>query len=196
MEEPLNWQYGDSEEENEKKAPPPKPILVFADIECALSQDRVFTPNLICWSAEDKEDIHHTDSIPEFLDALEQLTEVEEDDRPRKVITFFYNLCGFHGNFILETLYDQGRTVEKPLTQGTKILDFETGDLVFKDSLDFFAMPLERFPATFHLTELHKGYFPHAWNHEENFAYNGPHPPIDAYDPDSLFLCKQYGSKA
>ena len=83
LEEPLNWQYGDSEEENEKKGPPPKPILVFADIECVLSQDRVFTPNLICWSAEDKEDIHHTDSIPEFLDALEELTEVEEDDRPR-----------------------------------------------------------------------------------------------------------------
>ena len=124
--------------------------------------------------------------MTDFLEALEDLTHVEDDERERKVITFFHNLRGFDGNFILETLYDQGRAVERPLTRGAKILYFETGDLVFKDSLNFFAMPLERFPATFHLTELHKGYFPHAFNRQENFHYVGEYPPMDAYDPDSF----------
>lgn len=124
--------------------------------------------------------------MTDFLKALEDLTPVEDDERERKVITFFHNFRGFDGNFILEILYDQGRAVERPLTQGAKILYFETGDLVFKDSLNFFAMPLERFPATFPLTELHKGYFPHAFNREENFNYVGEYPPMDAYDPDSF----------
>lgn len=140
----------DDNENNDKKGPPPKPLPVFADIECSLDADRVFTPNLICWSDEDEDEIHHTESMTDFLEVLEDLTHVEDDERERKVITFFHNLRGFDGNFILETLFDQGRAVERPLTQGAKILYFETGDLVFKDSLNFFAMPLERFPATFH----------------------------------------------
>lgn len=114
------------------------------------------------------------------------MTEVEDDERPRKVITFFHNLRGFDGNFILEALYDQGRAVEKPLTQGAKILYFEFGNLIFKDSLNFFAMLLERFPSTFNLTELHKGYFPQAFNREENWNYEGQYPPMSEYDPDSF----------
>jgi len=67
------------------------------------------------------------------LAALEELTEVEGDERERKVISFFHNMRGFDGNFILEKLYDQERAVEKPLMQGAKIMSFETGNLVFKD---------------------------------------------------------------
>ena len=59
---------------------------------------------------------------------------------------------GFDGNFILQALYEQGQAVERPLTMGANILYFESGDLIFKDSLNFFAMPLEKFPATFNLT--------------------------------------------
>ena len=64
--------------------------------------------------------------------------------------------------------------------------DRESDDLIFKDSLNFLAMPLERFPATFNLSELHKGYFPHAFNCEENFNYSGSYPPMSEYDPDSM----------
>ena len=82
--------------------PPPRPILVFADIECALSEDRVFVPNLICWSSEeDGDEENHLDTMEEFIEALKALTEVETDARGRKVITFFHNFRGFDGNFIL-----------------------------------------------------------------------------------------------
>ena len=101
-EEPLQWQCEDDDNENENSGPPPRPILVFADIECALSEDRVFVPNLICWSSEeDADQVHHSYSMEEFLEALQALTEVETDARGRKVITFFHNLRGFDGNFIL-----------------------------------------------------------------------------------------------
>ena len=42
--------------------------------------------------------------MTDFLEAFEDLTHVEDDERERKVITFFHNLPGFHGNFILETI--------------------------------------------------------------------------------------------
>lgn len=59
---------------------------------CGLDAHRVFTPNLICWSAEDEDEIHHTESTTDFLEALEDLTHVADDERERKVITFFHNL--------------------------------------------------------------------------------------------------------
>ena len=141
-------------------------------------------PHLLVHPEDDQ--IHHADTIEEFLHALEDLTEVEGDERPRKVITFFHNMRGFDGNFVLEALYDQGRAVEKPLTQGAKILYFESGNLIFKDSMNFFAMALENFPATFNLRELHKGFFPHAFNREENFEYSGEYPPKEDYHPDEM----------
>ena len=93
---------------------------------------------------------------------------------------------GFDGNFILEALYKQGRAVEKPLTQGAKILYFEPGNLIFKNSMNFFAMALDKFPSTFHLQELHKGFFPQAFNQECNFNYSGKYPPIADYNPDDM----------
>ena len=100
----------DSDEEY-KKNPPPRPLAVFTDIECYQDEDRVFYPNLICWSSAKEGEIQHSESIEDFLNALEELTEVEGDERERKVVTFFHNMNGFDGNFILEKLYDQGCAV-------------------------------------------------------------------------------------
>ena len=106
--------------------------------------------------------------------------------KDREVITFFHNMRGFEGNFILEALYDQGRTAERPLTQGAKILYFESGNLIFKDSMNFLAMALDKFPSTFHLQELHKGFFPHAFNLECHFEYSGPYLSVENYNPDDM----------
>ena len=112
LDDPMNFNDDDDNDED-KRGPPPPPVLNFADIECAISEDRLFQPNLICWSGEEDE-IHHARTTEEFLEACEAVTEVEDDERPRKVITFFHNLRGFDGNFILEALYHQGRAVKRP----------------------------------------------------------------------------------
>ena len=99
--------FNEEEDENEDKwGPPPHPLLNVADIECLTTEDRVFVPNPICQSTEEEDDIHHADTIGECLEAYEDLTEVEGDERPPKVITFFHNMRGFDSNFILESLYD------------------------------------------------------------------------------------------
>ena len=93
---------------------------------------------------------------------------------------------GFDGAFIQDALYKQGCSLEKILNQGAKMLSFECGNLVFKDSLNFFNMPLEKLPATFNLRELHKGYFPYTWIRPQYYSYCGPYPPADAYEPDLM----------
>ena len=52
--------------------------------------------------------------------------------------------------------------------------------------MNFFAMALDKFPSTFHLQELHKGFFPQALNQECNFNYSGKYPPIADYNPDDM----------
>ena len=64
------------------------------------------------------------------------------------------------------------------------MMSFESGNLVFRDSLNFFNMPLEKLPATFNLRELHKEYFPYMWIRSDYYSYRGGYPPAEAYEPD------------
>lgn len=101
--------------------------------------------------------------------------------------SWWHIICkGFDGMFIQDAWYDQGCSLDKILSQGAKMLSFECGNLVFRDSLNFFNMPLEKLPATFNLLELNKGYFPYTWIRPEYYSYRGPYPPADAYNPDRM----------
>lgn len=97
-----------------REGPHPAPVLNFADIECAISEDRLFQPNLTCQSSplrssEEDEKIHHERTTEEFLEACEALM-----NDPEKSSPFSITSRDFDGNFILEALYDQGRAVERP----------------------------------------------------------------------------------
>ena len=76
--------------------------------------------------------------------------------------------------------------MEKPLAEGAEMLYFESGKLLFKDSMNFVNMGLDKFPATFHLCEMHKGFFPHKFNTPENFQCQGAYLPVDMYCPDDM----------
>ena len=54
-----------------REGPHPPPVLNFADIESAISEDRIFQPNITCWSSEEDEKIHHKRTTEEFLEACE-----------------------------------------------------------------------------------------------------------------------------
>lgn len=43
LEYPMNFQF-EADDDNHERGPPPLPVLCFADIEFALSEDRVFSP--------------------------------------------------------------------------------------------------------------------------------------------------------
>ena len=169
--------------------PPPK--LMYADIECMLTEERGFVPNLLCYRGEWQTDIITikgdgcVDTFNHLQDYSHPATEAIEE---QPLIILFHNLKGFDGIFILHALYKAMRTVEEQLTIGAKVLSFKSGPLVFKDSLCFLPMPLSNFPATFGLTEMKKGFFPHAFNIDkpEHQNYRGPIPDLSYYDPDGM----------
>ena len=102
----------------------------------------------------------------------------------RKVFVFAHNMRGFDSSFILHLLYDKGYQVEKILSMSAKFLSFQCGNLIFRVSLNFFNMPLERLPATFNLQEAHKGFFPYSYM--SNLSYVGPYPPAAEYHPERM----------
>ena len=105
----------------------------------------------------------------------------------RKCIVVAHNFQGYDGYFIQNYLNKNGVKYEVIL-RGAKILSMTVPmfNIKFIDSLNFIPMPLAKFPQTFGMTELCKGYFPHHFNKEENQNYVGPVPPVDDYSPDTM----------
>ena len=124
------------------------------------------------------------DCALQFLQDLDDLTEVPERDDERKILVVFHNLKGFDGMFILHELYQQQREVANQLTVGAKVLKST-------DSLCFLPMPLASFPSTFNLTELKKGFFPHLFNTPDYQQYVGRIPDLEFYDPDGMMAKKK-----
>ena len=179
---------------DKSKQPPLPPLFVYADYEAMQNAEGEFIPNLLCYSTEEEDEVHVVEGenlTLQFLNALDDLTEVPNDDRERPIIVVFHNLKGFDGLFIIRELYDQQRPVEGQLTVGAKILSFTSGPLRFIDSLCFLPFPLAAFPATFNLTELKKGFFPHLFNTPQNQTYVGRIPDLEYYDPEGCMAKKK-----
>ena len=186
FEPPPPQQRNANGETTANEVPPPK--LMYADIECMLTEERGFIPNLLCYRGEWQSSITTIQGegcVDTFLNHLDDYAHPADDNtiEEQPLIILFHNLKGFDGIFILNSLYKAMRTVEEQLTIGAKVLSFKSGALVFKDSLCFLPMPLSNFPATFGLTELKKGFFPHAFNTADHQHYREPIPSIDYYDP-------------
>ena len=73
--------------------------------------------------------------------------------------------------------------------RGTKIVTITFRGIKYIDSASFIPMPLDKFPKTFGLSELKKGFFPHKFNTPENKNYVGPYPVKEYY-------CSEYFSNS
>ena len=188
FEPPPPQQRNANGESTANEVPPPK--LIYADIECLLTEERGFIPNLLCYRGEWQSTITTIRSegcVDIFLNHLDDHAHPADDStiEEQPLIILFHNLKGFDGIFILNSLYKAMRTVEEQLTIGAKV-SFKSGALVFKDSLCFLPMPLSSFPSTFNLTELKKGFFPHSFNTLDHQDYRGPIPDLHYYDPNGM----------
>ena len=173
---------------------PPPPLFVYADIEAYQNEENVFIANLLCYSSAEEDTIHALDGedcVLQFLQDLDALAEEPDSEKQRNIIVVFHNLKGFDGMFLIHELYDQQRQVENQITVGAKVLSFKSGTIKFIDSLCFLPMPLSAFSATFNLTELKKGFFPHLFNIPAHQNYNGRIPDLEFYDPDSMMSSKK-----
>ena len=79
-----------------------------------------------------------------------------------RAVCIAHNFKGYDSYFILKYLYDN-KIRPGLIMNGAKIMELSVNDpdIRFIYSLNFLPMPLSKFPKTFGLTELAKGYFPH-----------------------------------
>ena len=164
------------------------PLFVYADHEAITDGQGFQAPILLGYETSESDTaylLYGPTCTEEFIDRLEELAvDTEGDDR--SVILLFHNLKGYDGMFLLQYMYQHHREVTRLVTVGAKVFSFQSDQLTFKDSLRFLSFPLSAFPATFGLTKLHKGYFPHLFNIQENQNYEGPLPDASYYDPDGM----------
>ena len=109
-------------------------------------------------------------------------------------IVIAHNFQGYDSYFILKHL-DQEAIPYEVIYNGAKCMTLTTKRkgkkqfavvIKFIDSLNFIPMPLAKFPKTFGLDELCKGYFPHYFNKDENQAYVGPLPCQEDYGANTM----------
>ena len=181
------------------------PAYVFYDFECRQDEvvgenklGKIFkhTPNLciayrvctLCW--DDKTQPCHLCGQREWVfqgdtcrDEFSKWLFSEERHAGRRAIA--HNARGYDALLIKEYLFEQG-IAPNVIENGTKILKLEYNGVTLIDSLSFLAMPLSKFPKTFGLKEMKKGYFPHLFNAKINEGYRGPIPAKKYFDPAGM----------
>ena len=99
-----------------------------------------------------------------------------------------HNFKGYDGYLIENQLNKQAIPYEF-ISDGGKTITLtvkEGWNIKFIDSLCFIPMALAKFPKTFGMNELCKGYFPHLFNTVANQDYVGPMPEKHHYSPDTM----------
>ena len=169
------------------------PLFVYADFEAMRNAEGYQEAVLLGYETGESNAcvmLGGRDCTAAFIRDMDALA-FDQNGDDRDVICVFHNLKGYDGMFILEYLYSQNRKVERIVSIGAKVLSFVSDKLTFKDSVCFLPFPLAAFSATFNLTELYKGFFPHTFNTAENQTYRGPMPPRIEYDPDGMSESKR-----
>ena len=150
--------------------------MLFFDFE-ATQEHGIHQPNLCVVHDEEGEValFQGKDTVKDFCEWL--FTEQHEG-----CIVVAHNFQGYDGYFIADYLV-QNAIHYDVIYRGAKNLTLlvTNWDIKFIDSLNFIPMALAKFPKTFGQDELCKGYFPHAFNKDENQNYVGPIPCKNDY---------------
>ena len=87
---------------------------------------------------------------------------LKNSQRVRKYEWFIAHFgSGFDFLPVLQCFYTKQKYVPKIVLRGNKIISLKVGNKRFIDSYLFIPVPLRKFPETFGIAELRKGYFPH-----------------------------------
>ena len=152
-------------------------LLFFDFTQEATQEHGIHCPNLCVVHDEEREValFQGEDTVKQFCQWL--LTPEHKD-----CIAIAHNFQGYDGYFIKDFLI-QNAIHYDVIYRGAKSLSLTIPmfNIKFIDSLNFIPMALAKFPKTFGQDELCKGWFPHAFNKEENQNYIGPIPCQNDY---------------
>ena len=150
--------------------------MLFFDFE-ATQEHGTHQPNLCVVHDEEKEValFQGKDTVNDFCQWL-------FTPQHKGCIVVAHNFQGYDGYFITDYLVQNAIKYEI-IYRGAKSLTLKVPDwdIKFIDSINFIPMALAKFPKTFGQDELCKGYFPHAFNKDENQNYVGPIPCKNDY---------------
>ena len=151
--------------------------LLFFDLECT-QEDGIHKANLciVHNEAGDEWLFQGSNTIKDFCEWL--FTKEHQD-----CIVVAHN-----DGYFIQNYLNENAVKYEVILRGAKILSMTVPmfNMKFIDSLNFIPMSLAKFPKTFGMTELCKGYFPHLFNKEENQNYVGPIPPAPYYSPNTM----------
>jgi hypothetical protein len=102
-----------------------------------------------------------------------------------------HNMKAYDGYFLLQYLVENilpHQQLPQIVMNGAKILCITFNKVKIIDSFSFIPMALSKFPKTFGLLELKKGYFPFQFNTLENQTYIGKLPDKRLFGIDQLKL--------
>ena len=150
--------------------------MLFFDFE-ATQEHGIHQPNLCVVHDEEKEV-----ALFQGKDTVKQFCQWLFTPQHKGCIVVAHNFQGYDGYFICDYLV-QNAIHYDIIYRGAKNLTMKVPDwdIRFIDSLNFIPMALAKFPKTFGQDELCKGYFPHAFNKDENQNYVGPIPCQNDY---------------
>ena len=104
-------------------------------------------------------------------------------------ICIAHNLRAYDSVFILNYLVNNPLPNDKYdlIMDGLKVNLIKFNNIKIIDSLNFIPSSLSKFPKTFGLKELKKGYFPHKFNTPDNQFYNSsPYPAVEFYGSEYM----------
>ena len=177
-------------QQEQVKEEPSYAQLLFFDFEC--TQEHGIHEVNLCVVYDEEGEVATFRGKNTVNDFCKWLFTPEHD----KSIVIAHNFQGYDSYFILNHLNQQAIPYEV-IYNGAKCMTLTTKrkgkkrkqfavEIKFIDSLNFIPMALARFPKTFGLDELCKGYFPHYFNKDENQEYVGPIPCQEDYGANSM----------
>ena len=177
-------------QQEQVKEEPSYAQLLFFDFEC--TQEHGIHEVNLCVVYDEEGEVATFQGKNTVKDFCKWLFTPEHD----KSIVIAHNFQGYDSYFILNHL-DQQAIPYEVIYNGAKCMTLTTKrkgkkrklfavEIKFIDSLNFIPMALARFPKTFGLDELCKGYFPHYFNKDENQDYVGPIPCQEDYGANSM----------
>ena len=170
---------------------------IFYDFEC-IQETGIHVPNLciayivcsICWENPIGEGCSFCGDqrrhVFEGRETLSLFCRWLFNGDHQKSICIAHNAQAYDLMFVRQFVHREGIKIENLIMNGAKIMSMEVCSLKFIDSLNFIPLPLSRFPKTFGISELKKGYFPHFFNTWANQDYIGKIPDASFYGPDSM----------
>ena len=105
-----------------------------------------------------------------------------------------HNLKGYDGVFIANYCINDlmsNETYPEMIATPTKLLQISFRNVKVIDSLSFLQMALDKFPKTFDIPEMKKGFYPHKFNTPNNSDYVGPFPDKSYYGHEYFSIKKK-----